>query len=48
MTKLQPKTIIQTKKTIPKEFLDKLKNFLEKKYILDDIKNFFSLDQPLI
>lgn len=32
------KTIIQAKKTIPKEFLDKLKGFLDKSYVLDDTK----------
>ena len=32
------KTNIQAKKTVPKEFLEKLKSFLEKEYILDDIK----------
>lgn len=32
------KTVIQAKKTVPKKFLDKLKSFLEKEYILDDIK----------
>lgn len=31
-------TVIQAKKSVPKEYLDKLKNFLEKEYILDDIK----------
>jgi len=32
------KTIIQSKKTVPKEFLEKLKSFLEKLYVLDDVK----------
>lgn len=32
------KTIIQAKKTVPKEFLDKLKDFLDKSYVLDNIK----------
>ena len=32
------KTIIQAKKTVSKEFLDKLKSFLEKLYVLDDVK----------
>ena len=32
------KTVIQAKKTVPKEFLDKLKGIIEKLYILDDIK----------
>lgn len=32
------KTVIQAKKTVPKEFLDKLKGFLEKLYVLDDVK----------
>lgn len=32
------KTIIQAKKTVSKDFLDKLKSFLEKTYVVDDIK----------
>lgn len=32
------KTVIQVKKTVPNEYLDKLKGFLEKSYILDDTK----------
>ncbi|HZJ18584.1 MAG TPA: LytR C-terminal domain-containing protein [Patescibacteria group bacterium] len=31
-------TVIQAKKTVPKEFLDKLKGFLDKLYVLDDTK----------
>ena len=32
------KTIIQSKKTVPKEFIDKLKGFIDKSYVLDDTK----------
>jgi len=32
------KTIIQVKKTVSKEFLDKLKGFIDKSYVLDDTK----------
>lgn len=32
------KTIIQAKKTVAKEYLDKLKGFLDKSYVLDDTK----------